>query len=151
MNSAKFGIDLGTWQTINTKTITIEIRVNLISLLLSASPITVCPLKQLHFTRLNYSMRAIISRGLFIFYPGLYCRAVYNADRLIFHHSFFSSNLYKNAIQLASKNRLLTTFLLYILTLVFFRIRCSLYCRRVCLTRNFSEPQNPRLLIKSGF
>ena len=53
INSAKFGIDLGTWQTINTKTITIEIRVNLISLLLSASPITVCPLKQLPFTRLN--------------------------------------------------------------------------------------------------
>ena len=53
MNSAKFGIDLGTWQTINTKTITIEIRVNLISLLLSAAPITVFPLKQLHFTKLN--------------------------------------------------------------------------------------------------
>ena len=53
MNSAKFGIDLGTWQTINTKTITIEIRVNLISLLLSAAPITVFPLKQLHFTRLE--------------------------------------------------------------------------------------------------
>ena len=51
MNSAKFGIDLGTWQTINTKTITIEIRVNLISLLLSAAPITVFPLKQLHFTK----------------------------------------------------------------------------------------------------
>ena len=49
MNSAKFGIDLGTWQTINTKTITIEIRVNLISLLLSAAPITVFPLKQVHF------------------------------------------------------------------------------------------------------
>ena len=53
MNSAKFGIDLGTWQTINTKTITIEIRVNLISLLLSAAPITVFPLKQLHFTKLK--------------------------------------------------------------------------------------------------
>ena len=108
MNSAKFGIDLGTWQTINTKTITIDIRVNLISLLLSAAPITVCPLKQLHFTRLNYSMRAIISRGLYIFYPifhcGLYCRAVYNAERSIFHDSFF--------IQVATKNRIDTASIL---------------------------------------
>ena len=51
-------------------------------------------------TPFNYRTR--ISRGLYIFYPifycGLYCRAVYNAEQLIFH-DFFSSNLYKGAIK----------------------------------------------------
>ena len=46
---------------------------------------------------------AIKTRGLYIFNPsfhcGLYCRAVYNAERSIFHDSFFTSNLYKEAIQ----------------------------------------------------
>ena len=36
---------------------------------------------------------AIITRGLYIFYPsfhcGLYCREAYNAEWLIFHDSFF--------------------------------------------------------------
>ena len=27
----------------------------------------------------------------------------------------------------------------------------GLYCRAVCITRNFSEPQNPRFIIESGF
>jgi hypothetical protein len=44
---------------------------------------------------------AIITRGLYIFYPifhcGLYCRAVYNAERLIFHDSF-------SAIQVETKD-----------------------------------------------
>ena len=42
---------------------------------------------------IKYRTRAIISRGLYIFYPifhyGLYCRAVYNAERLLFRDSFF--------------------------------------------------------------
>ena len=46
-------------------------------------------------------LRAIITRGLDIFYPifhwALYCRAVYNAERLIFH-DFFSSHFLKDAI-----------------------------------------------------
>ena len=41
---------------------------------------------------LIYCTRAIISHGLYIFYPifqfGLYCRAVYNSERLIFCDSF---------------------------------------------------------------
>ena len=37
-----------------------------------------------------YRTRVIITCGLYIFYPcGLYCRAVYNADQLLFHDSFF--------------------------------------------------------------
>ena len=40
-----------------------------------------------------------------IFHCGLYCRAVYNAERLIFHDSFLSSNLYKEAIQVATKKQ----------------------------------------------
>ena len=43
----------------------------------------------------RYRTRAIITRGLCIFYPifhcGLYCRVVYNAKRLIFHDFIFSS------------------------------------------------------------
>ena len=27
----------------------------------------------------------------------------------------------------------------------------GLHCRAVCITRNFSEPQNPQLIIESGF
>ena len=42
----------------------------------------------------EYGTRDIISHGLHIFYPifhcGLYCRAVYNAERLIFHDSFLT-------------------------------------------------------------
>jgi hypothetical protein len=40
-----------------------------------------------------YRTHAIVTCGLYIFYPvfhcGLYCRAVYTAERLIFHDSFF--------------------------------------------------------------
>ena len=39
----------------------------------------------------EYRTRAILSRGLYIFYPifhyGFYCRAVYDAEPLIFHVS----------------------------------------------------------------
>ena len=42
-----------------------------------------------------YRTRAIITRGLYFFYPifhcGLYCRAVYTAERLVFHDSFLSN------------------------------------------------------------
>ena len=31
------------------------------------------------------------------------------------------------------------------------KIRCSLYCRAVCVTRNISQTQYPRFLIESGF
>ena len=38
-------------------------------------------------------MRTIIARNLYIFHPtfhcGLYCRAVYDAEWLVFHDSFF--------------------------------------------------------------
>ena len=44
----------------------------------------------------------ILTHGLYIFNPsfhfGLYCRAVYNAERLSFRDSFFSSNFYTKAI-----------------------------------------------------
>ena len=44
---------------------------------------------------LIYRTRAIITRGLYSFYPifhcGLYCRAVYTAERLVFHDSFLSN------------------------------------------------------------
>ena len=43
---------------------------------------------------------AIITRGYPIFHSGLYCRAVYNAERLTFH--IFSANLYKDAIKMAT-------------------------------------------------
>ena len=46
-----------------------------------------------------YRMRAIITHGLYMFYPifhcGLYCRAVYDAERLIFHDSFFHASCNK--------------------------------------------------------
>ena len=47
----------------------------------------------LHFLAINkYRTRAIITRGLYLFYPifhcGLYLRAVYIAERLV-HESFF--------------------------------------------------------------
>ena len=58
----------------------------------------------------NYRTRAIISRGLYFFYPifhcGYYCREACTAERLIFHNYFFPSNLYKNAIQKEYRNRL---------------------------------------------
>ena len=42
-----------------------------------------------------YRMRAIITRGLYFFYSifhcGLYCRAVYNVERVVFHGSFLSN------------------------------------------------------------
>ena len=45
---------------------------------------------------INYGTRTIISRGLYAFYPifycSLYCRAVYNAERLIFPDFFSSKN-----------------------------------------------------------
>ena len=48
-----------------------------------------------HIRQSRYRTRAIISRGLYNFYPifhcGLYCRAVYNAEWLIFHDSFFTT------------------------------------------------------------
>ena len=31
------------------------------------------------------------------------------------------------------------------------KIRCGLYCRAVCITRNISETQYPRFLIQSCF
>ena len=53
----------------------------------------------------EYRTRTIITCGLYILYPifhcGLYCRAVYNAEQLIFH-DFFSSNFFKDAIQVAT-------------------------------------------------
>ena len=50
-------------------------------------------------------------------------------------------------IQVTTKNRIdiYPAFLLYIL------FYCGLYCRVVCITRNFSESQNPRFIIESGF
>ena len=40
----------------------------------------------------TYRIRAIITRGFYIFYPifhcSLYFRAVYNAERLVFHDFF---------------------------------------------------------------
>ena len=49
------------------------------------------PLKQIMIYKI-YHIRSIISRDLYIFYPifhrGLYCRAVYNAERLTFHDLF---------------------------------------------------------------
>ena len=60
------------------------------------------------------------------FYPiihfDLHYRAVYNAERLIFHDSFLQQKIKR--IQL---------------------------CRVVCITRNFSDPQNLRFINKSGF
>ena len=57
----------------------------------------------------KYSMRAIISCGLYIFYPifhcGLYCRAVNNTERLIFRDSFFAT---KNRADTASLTLLLS-------------------------------------------
>ena len=54
------------------------------------------------FEKFIYQTHAIINRRLYIFYPifhcGLYCRAVYNAERLIFHGSFFSKSRQKNGI-----------------------------------------------------
>ena len=48
-------------------------------------------------SQMVYHTGIIITRRLYIFYPnfhcGLYCRAVYNAKRLIIHNSFFSSKL----------------------------------------------------------
>ena len=52
-----------------------------------------------------YRTRANITGDLYIFFPvfhcGLYCSEVYNEDFII-----FSSNLYKGAIQVATKNRI---------------------------------------------
>ena len=50
-------------------------------------------------------------------------------------------------IQVTTKNRIdiYPAFLLYIL------FYCGLYCRAVCITRNFSESQNPRFIIESSF
>ena len=39
----------------------------------------------LHKWSINHRMRAIITRGLYIFLPSLHRRAVYNAERSIFH------------------------------------------------------------------
>ena len=51
-----------------------------------------------------YRMRAIITCGLYIFYPnfhcGLYCRAVYNAEWFIFHDSFFYSTFIRTPSKL---------------------------------------------------
>ena len=57
-----------------------------------------------------YRTHTIISRDL--------CRAVYDAERLIFH-DFFSWNLHNDANQIATKNRIPkhnvnTTFLMYV-------------------------------------
>ena len=30
-------------------------------------------------------------------------------------------------------------------------LHCGLYCRAVCITKNFSEAQNPQFIIKSSF
>ena len=50
----------------------------------------------------NYCTCAIITRGLYIFYSifqcGLYCRAVYNAERLIFHDSFFAKEQNRHSV-----------------------------------------------------
>ena len=48
-----------------------------------------------NFLQIRYRRSAIISRSLYFFHPifhcSLYCRAVYNAEWLILHDSFFSS------------------------------------------------------------
>ena len=53
--------------------------------------------RNMHTQQSKYRTRAIISRGLYIFYPifhcGLYCRVVYNAERLLFCDSFFIQKL----------------------------------------------------------
>ena len=57
---------------------------------------------RLTFFLFMYRMRAIITRGLYILYHiflcGLYCRAVYDAEQLIFHNYFFVT---KNRIDIA--------------------------------------------------
>ena len=94
-------------------------------------------------------MRAIITRGLYIFYPifhcSLYCRAVYNAEQLMFH--IFLSYLYKDA----TKNRIDTTFLLYILHTCITAVTAAYTAEWCVLQEKFFEPQNPRFIIESGF
>ena len=72
----------------------------------------------------NFRTRAIISRGLYIFYPifhrSLYCRGVYNAERLIIHDSFLFILTFirtaSNSKQKIEKTQRLPYILLYILT-----------------------------------
>ena len=59
--------------------------------------------------KIRYCTRTIIIWGLYIFYPIFHCRAVYNAERLIFHDSFLSNLYTKEAIEDGTKK---TTFLL---------------------------------------
>ena len=139
----------------------------------------------------SYRTRAIITHSLYIFYPifhcGLYCRAVYNAEQLIFHDSFrinypklfvvhsqlcsqcanfglFSLHFLFLTNETASMSPFLvfhslSKFLQYSTVLFSFlskrekqeKISCGLYCKAVCITRNFSEPKIPRFIIKSSF
>ena len=59
---------------------------------------------------------------------------------------FFSSNLYTKMEQ--KQKRLGCIMHTYVLHYCGY---CGLYCRAVCITRNFSELQNPRFIIESGF
>ena len=71
-----------------------------------------------------YRTRAIITRGLYLFYLifhcGLYCRAVYIAERLVFSWIFFHATKTaqkKDRIgKLSAKKELLLLLLLYLLT-----------------------------------
>ena len=51
-------------------------------------------------------------------------------------------------IQVATKNRIVGYILPY--TVLLYQ-SCGLYCRAVCITRSFSEPQNPRFIIENGY
>ena len=81
-----------------------------------------------------YRTHAIISRGLYIFYLifhcGLYLRVVYNAKRLLFHDSFFSSDLYEDTIPKVVETASILLFLLYILTCILHTLIVFVFFRR---------------------
>ena len=73
-----------------------------------------------------------------------YCRAVYNAENLIFHDYFFDAK-YISLLYID------ITYLLPNYKPESVKISWDLYCRAVCIAKNFFEPQNPRFIIESNF
>ena len=98
---------------------------------------------------LKYRICAVITHGLYIFNPifhcGLYCRAAYNIEQLLFHDSFF----FRLTLILRQNKKQKT--LLFVAYVLHYCGYCGLQCRVVCITRNFSELQNPRFKIKTSF
>merc|ERR1719189_2851947 len=80
---------------------------------------------------LAYCTRAIITRGLYVFYPifqrGLYCRAVYDEEQLIFHDSFFF-------MQVATKNRIVGYF--FVVHTQYFCTKAAVYTTERCVLQD---------------